>query len=69
MAFGGIAPKPWRVAAAEEALIGAAPGDAAFREAGKRVVSGARGYGDNDFKVGLAQRTLAAVLSAATRAA
>src|ERR1700678_3312460 len=69
MAFGGIAPKPWRVAAAEEALTGATPGEAAFREAARRVVSGARGYGDNDFKIGLAQRTLVAVLSAATRAA
>jgi xanthine dehydrogenase YagS FAD-binding subunit len=69
MAFGGIAPKPWRVAAAEEALIGEAPGETLFREAGRRVVAGARGYSDNDFKIGLAQRTLAAVLSAATRAA
>ena len=33
------------------------------------AVAGARGYGDNDFKIGLAQRTLAAVLSTATRTA
>jgi xanthine dehydrogenase YagS FAD-binding subunit len=69
VAFGGLAPKPWRVGAAEEALIGAAPGEPAFRKAGQEAVAGARGYGDNDFKIGLAQRTLAAVLSAATRTA
>src|SRR5271163_4386398 len=69
MALGGIAPKPWRVPAAEDALVGATPGEPAFREAGREVVAGAHGWGDNDFKIGLAQRTVAAVLSAATRAA
>ncbi|MDQ0391047.1 FAD binding domain-containing protein [Labrys monachus] len=69
MAFGGLAPKPWRVAAAEEVLIGAAPGKAAFAEAGEEVLSGARGHGDNDFKIPLARRTLGAVLSTATHTA
>ena len=69
IAFGGLAPKPWRVGAAEQALIGSAPGETAFRKAGEEALAGARGRGDNDFKIGLAQRTLAAVLSAATRAA
>jgi xanthine dehydrogenase YagS FAD-binding subunit len=69
VALGGIAPKPWRVPAAEDALVGATPGEPAFREAGRQLVAGARGHGDNDFKIGLAQRTVAAVLSAATRAA
>jgi xanthine dehydrogenase YagS FAD-binding subunit len=69
MAFGGLAHKPWRVAAAEEALIGAAPTEAAFDKAGREVLAGARGYGDNDFKITLAQRTLSAVLAAATHKA
>jgi xanthine dehydrogenase YagS FAD-binding subunit len=69
MAFGGLAHKPWRVAAAEEALIGAAPSEAAFDKAGREVLAGARGYGDNDFKIALAQRTLSAVLAAATQKA
>jgi xanthine dehydrogenase YagS FAD-binding subunit len=69
IAFGGLAPKPWRVGAAEQALIGSAPSETAFRKAGEEALAGARGRGDNDFKIGLAQRTLAAVLSAATRAA
>jgi xanthine dehydrogenase YagS FAD-binding subunit len=69
LAFGGLAPKPWRVAASEEALIGTAPGKAAFDKAGQEVLSGARGYGGNDFKMPLARRTLDAVLSAATHTA
>ena len=66
MAFGGLAHKPWRVANAEESLIGAAPGEAAFGKAGQEVLVGARGYGDNSFKIALAQRTLSAVLAVAT---
>ena len=66
MAFGGIAPKPWRVPAVEERLTGAAVGEAAFSNAGRGVLAGARGYGDNDFKIALAGRTLSAVLAAAT---
>jgi xanthine dehydrogenase YagS FAD-binding subunit len=49
LAFGGLAPKPWRVPQTS-------------------VLEGARGYGDNDFKIPLAQRTLRAVLAQATNA-
>jgi xanthine dehydrogenase YagS FAD-binding subunit len=69
LAFGGLAPKPWRAPGAEEALIGAAPGDAPFAAAGAAALAGARGRGHNDFKIPLAQRTLKAVLAAATRTA
>jgi xanthine dehydrogenase YagS FAD-binding subunit len=67
IAFGGLAHKPWRVAGAEEALIGATPGEVAFDTAGREALAGARGYGDNDFKIALARRTLSAVLAAATQ--
>jgi len=60
---------PWRVAEAEHSLEGSAPNDAAFVKAGDAVVAGGRGYGHNDFKLPLVKRTLAAVLTAATRAA
>ena len=66
MAFGGVAHKPWRVAGAEEALLGARASGGAFEQAGRDVFAGARGYGDNDFKIALATRTLGAVLAAAT---
>jgi xanthine dehydrogenase YagS FAD-binding subunit len=69
LAFGGIAPKPWRVAEAEHLLEGSAPNDAAFAKAGEAVVAGGRGYGHNDFKLPLVKRTLSAVLTAATRTA
>jgi xanthine dehydrogenase YagS FAD-binding subunit len=69
LAFGGIAPKPWRVPEAEHLLEGSVPNDAAFARAGDAAVAGGRGYGHNDFKLPLAQRTLTAVLTAATRAA
>jgi len=69
LAFGGLALKPWRTPSAEEALIGAAPGEAPFAKAVEEALAGARGYGHNDFKIPLAQRTLKAVLAAATRTA
>jgi xanthine dehydrogenase YagS FAD-binding subunit len=69
LAFGGIAPKPWRVAEAERLLEGSTPNDAAFAKAGEAVVAGGRGYGHNDFKLPLVKRTLSAVLTAATRTA
>jgi xanthine dehydrogenase YagS FAD-binding subunit len=69
LAFGGIAPKPWRVAEAEHLLEGSAPNDAAFAKAGEAVIAGGRGYGHNDFKLPLVKRTLSAVLTTATRTA
>jgi xanthine dehydrogenase YagS FAD-binding subunit len=64
--LGGVALKPWRVPAAEEELVGAVPGEAAFARAAHRLLEGARGYGYNDFKIPLAKRTLTAVLATAT---
>jgi xanthine dehydrogenase YagS FAD-binding subunit len=68
-AFGGLAPRPWRVADAEHLLEGGTPGNAAFAKAGDAALAGGRGYGHNDFKLPLAKRTLTAVLTAATRTA
>jgi len=41
-AFGGLAPKPWRVRGAEEALIGAGPGESPFAKAGQEALAGAQ---------------------------
>jgi xanthine dehydrogenase YagS FAD-binding subunit len=68
IAFGGLAPKPWRVPAAEQGLAGARAGAAAFDAAADAALEGAHGYGGNDFKIVLARRTLHAVLAQATRA-
>jgi xanthine dehydrogenase YagS FAD-binding subunit len=67
IAFGGLAPKPWRVAAAEEKLANAAAGARSFDAAANAVLEGARGFGTNDFKIPLTRRTLHGVLADITR--
>jgi xanthine dehydrogenase YagS FAD-binding subunit len=67
LAFGGLAPKPWRVPLAEERLSDATPNAATFDAAANGVLEGARGYGGNDFKVPLTRRTLHSVLKEITR--
>jgi xanthine dehydrogenase YagS FAD-binding subunit len=57
-AFGGLAHRPWRVREAEQALVGGPATPEAYRAAAERALAGARGEGDNDFKVELARRTL-----------
>lgn len=67
LAFGGLAPKPWRVAAAEQSLTNAVAGGRTFDAAADAVLDGARGYGSNDFKISLTRRSLHAVLGEITR--
>ncbi len=62
LAFGGLAPRPWRDPAVEAALVGRVPDGAAFEEAADALLGGARGFGTNDFKIPLARRTLIASL-------
>jgi xanthine dehydrogenase YagS FAD-binding subunit len=66
LVFGGLAPKPWRVAPAEERLIGAPASEQTFDAVASDVLDGARGHGGNDFKIPLTRRTLRAVLAEAT---
>ena len=56
-AVGGIAPKPWRVEAAEAALPNGSVPVAA------RLLEGARPTPENEFKLALVQRTLGAVIA------
>ncbi|MGI3903939.1 MAG: FAD binding domain-containing protein [Janthinobacterium lividum] len=67
MAFGGLALKPWRVSAAEAALVDAA-GPQAIEDASDEVSRGARGFGSNDFKIPLTRRTLRSVVADAVKA-
>ena len=67
LAFGGLAPKPWRVSGAEERLGNSSAGPRAFDVAADAALDGARGYGGNDFKIPLTRRTLHAVLAEATQ--
>ena len=65
MAFGGLAHQPWRVAAAETALTNAPSDLTGANAAADVVLSGARGFGHNDFKISLVRRTLRAVITEA----
>ncbi len=69
LAFGGLAPKPWRNRAVEDALIGQEPSMSLFDKAADILLADAQGHGANDFKIPLARRTLKAVLRSATETA
>ena len=62
LAFGGLAPLPWRNTSMEQALVGQAPSDALFNKAADLLLADATGHGANDFKIPLARRTLIACL-------
>jgi xanthine dehydrogenase YagS FAD-binding subunit len=62
VAFGSLAPKPWRALEAERELVGAPSRRDVFEIAADAGLKGARGHGHNDFKIALARRTLVAVL-------
>jgi xanthine dehydrogenase YagS FAD-binding subunit len=66
LAMGGVAHKPWRLTDAEAFLKGKAASDAVFREAALIAMRGAKGYGQNNFKLKLAPNTLVEALKAAT---
>lgn len=62
LALGGVAPRPWRAHSAERALRGGPATDEAFRAAAAAELAPAHVAPDNRFKIGLAERTVAAVL-------
>ena len=62
IALGGVAHKPWRATRAEAALIGGPATVEAFRAAAEAELAEARPLRDNGFKIGLATRTMSAVL-------
>lgn len=53
IAMGGVASMPWRVADAEDSLIGQPPTEAAFRQAAMLAMAGAQPLSQNGFKVDL----------------
>jgi xanthine dehydrogenase YagS FAD-binding subunit len=59
VALGGVAPKPWRVAAADAAMAQGA------RAVAGPLLAGARPTQDNRFKLTLSERTIAAALAEA----
>ncbi len=68
VAFGGVAPKPWRSVEAEAALTGRPATMVTFRAAAEAAMADAVGRGHNDFKIDLAKRTLYRTLVQAAQA-
>jgi xanthine dehydrogenase YagS FAD-binding subunit len=62
LALGGIAPKPWRAAAAETLLVGSEPTGDAFTAAIDRELADAEPLPGNAFKIDLTRRTVVSVL-------
>jgi xanthine dehydrogenase YagS FAD-binding subunit len=69
VALGGVATKPWRARAVEEALVGKRPSRALFESAAARAVTDARATAGNAFKVVLVQRTIVRALERAAEGA
>jgi len=65
LALGGVAHKPWRNTAAEQALIGGRLDDASIAIATTRLIGDARPLKHNAFKVELARRSIARALKTA----
>jgi xanthine dehydrogenase YagS FAD-binding subunit len=63
LAIGGVAHKPWRAWKAERALKGGPATSEAFRAAAEAELADAVALRDNAFKIELAKRTIASVLS------
>jgi xanthine dehydrogenase YagS FAD-binding subunit len=65
LAMGGVAHKPWRLTAAENFLKGKTATKINFEEASKLAMNGAKGYGDNNFKLKLAPNSIIEALTVA----
>lgn len=66
VALGGVAPVPWRARDAERVLHGQTPSPLVFAAAAQSALRGAHGYGQNNFKIALAQRAIVRALETAS---
>ena len=66
VALGGVAHKPWRRREVERSLIGKPADKANFSVFADGLLEGARGFGHNDFKIGLARRAIVRALEQAS---
>jgi xanthine dehydrogenase YagS FAD-binding subunit len=67
LALGGVAHKPWRDKAAEQALRGQPARRATFQNAADVLLRDARGYAHNAFKIDLARRAIVRALTQAAQ--
>lgn len=66
LGMGGVAHKPWRLTTAEAFLKGKTATEENFRQAAAIAMQGAKGYGQNNFKLQMAPNTLIEALKIAT---
>ncbi|RWX76021.1 xanthine dehydrogenase family protein subunit M [Neorhizobium lilium] len=62
VALGGVAHKPWRDFLAEAEFAGEAVDEVTFRRIAQRLLTGAKGQGQNDFKIPLAEKAIVRAL-------
>jgi len=65
LALGGVAHKPWRDSEAEALLHDQEATRDSFQRAAEAILRAARGFGHNDFKIGLARRAIVRALDQA----
>lgn len=65
VALGGVAHKPWRQPKVEQQLEGKAATIENFSSLADNLLKGAKGFGDNDFKITLAKRSIIRALQTA----
>lgn len=69
LALGGVATKPWRATAAEEALKGQPATQENFERAAEAAFKDAVAYSHNGYKITLGKQAIARALRDATAAA
>ena len=62
VALGGVAHKPWRDMLAETEFAGQPAEEVTFRRIAQRLLTGAKGQGQNDFKIPLAEKVIVRAL-------
>lgn len=68
LAMGGVAHKPWRLTTAEQFLTGKPATADTFKKAAALAMQGAKGYGENNFKLKLAPAAIVEALQMAANA-
>ncbi|MDO7844845.1 xanthine dehydrogenase family protein subunit M [Hymenobacter sp. M29] len=68
LAMGGVAHKPWRLAAAEQALVGQPATEAAFQRAAAVAMQGAKAFKHNEYKLRLGPNAIVQALKTAAAA-
>jgi xanthine dehydrogenase YagS FAD-binding subunit len=68
LAMGGVAHKPWRLTAAEQALVGKPATEATFQQAAAVAMQGAKAFKHNEYKLRLGPNAIVQALKTAATA-